>query len=119
MIINDILGVIGVVVAVSIFILVRRDKLHIGHGIGWIVIAIGFFFLGLAPQVVNKLARILDVGYPPVIALSAAIIALTIKIFAMDLERSRSLVREERLIQQLAILEAQISNQDTPGTSEE
>ena len=100
--------VIGLVAAATIFLLVRRDKLHVNHALGWVLVAALFTLLGLAPTVVDYISLKLGIGYPPTLALTLGIVVLTIKILLMDIERSRSEVELHRLTQRLAIQEAKI-----------
>ena len=98
-------GVIGIAVAGLIIWLIRKDRLHVNHGAGWIVAAVGFALLGFAPGIVDSIAAYLGVAYPPVLGLTLAIVVLVIKTLVMDIERSRLEVRNQRLIQRVAMLE--------------
>ena len=99
-------GVIGISVAVLIIVLVRKDRLHVNHGMRWIFIAAGFAILGLSPELFDQFASRLGIAYPPVLALSLGIAVLVIKILLMDIERSHIELRNQRLIQRVAMLEA-------------
>jgi hypothetical protein len=101
-------GAIGLLVAVFIIVLMRRDKLHVSHGLGWVMVAVGFAFLGFAPSVIDKVAAYFSVAYPPVLALTLGVSVLVIKILLMDIERSRIEARNQRLIQRIAMLEADL-----------
>ncbi|MEM1144759.1 MAG: DUF2304 domain-containing protein [Pseudomonadota bacterium] len=101
-------GAIGLAVAGLIVWLIRKDRLHVNHGFGWIVAAIGFAFLGLAPGIIDTIAAKLGVAYPPVLGLTLAIAVLVIKTLLMDIERSRLEMRNQRLTQRLAMLESDI-----------
>lgn len=99
---------IGLLVAATILFLIRRDKLHVRHGVFWLLVVLAFASLGFAPTLVDWLARVLDVGYPPVLAIVATIAALVIKILLMDMDQARHEVQLQRLIQRVAILEGTI-----------
>jgi hypothetical protein len=101
-------GLLGVLVAAFIILLMRKDRLHVTHGMGWIVVAVAFALLGFAPGVVDSIAHFLGVAYPPILALILAIALLVIKILLMDVERSRIETRNQRLIQRVAMLEADL-----------
>ena len=103
-------GAIGVVVAALIIWLIRKDRLHVNHGMGWVVVALVFALLGFSPGVIDQLAQFLGIGYPPVLALTLGIAVLTIKILLMDIERSRLEIRNQRLIQRVAMLETDLKN---------
>ncbi|MEH6515082.1 MAG: DUF2304 domain-containing protein [Halioglobus sp.] len=102
-------GTVGVLVAGIIILLMRRDRLHVNHGMGWVAVALGFSLLGFAPQVFDNLAQRIGIAYPPVLALTIGLSVLVLKILLMDVERSRIETRNLRLIQRMAILEAEIN----------
>jgi len=101
-------GAIGIIAACTIVWLVRRDRLHVNHGISWIVIAVLFAFLGVAPKTIDFISLHLGIGYPPTLALTLGIVLLTLKILLMDIERSRLEMRIQRMTQRLAMLEAEL-----------
>jgi hypothetical protein len=101
-------GAIGLAVAGLIVWLIRKDRLHVNHGFGWMVAAAGFGLLGFAPDVIDTVAGWFDVAYPPVLGLTLAIVVLVIKLLLMDIERSRLEMRNQRLTQRVAMLEADV-----------
>ncbi len=101
-------GFIGLLVAAIIIVMMRRDTLHAQHGLGWIIVALCFALLGFSPEIIDHIAQKFGVAYPPVLALTLAIAVLVIKILLMDIERSRIEVRNQRLIQRMAMLEADL-----------
>ncbi|MEP4149544.1 MAG: DUF2304 domain-containing protein [Halioglobus sp.] len=101
-------GIIGLLVAVIIIILMRRDRLHAQHGLGWIIVALGFALLGFSPEIIDRVAQYFGIAYPPVLALTLGIAVLVIKVLLMDIERSRIEVRNQRLVQRVAMLEADL-----------
>jgi hypothetical protein len=108
-------GVIGVSISVLIIVLIRKDRLHAHHGLGWILVALSFALLGLFPGIIDRLAQIVGIGYPPVLALTLGISLLVIKILLMDIERSKIEMRNQRLIQRVAMLEADLKRLQSPG----
>jgi hypothetical protein len=104
-------SVIGLSVSALIIWLVRKDRLHVNHALGWMVVAAAFALLGLAPSLMDDLASLVGVAYPPALALTLAITVLVIKTLSMDIERSRLQVRIQRLTQRLAMLEADLESQ--------
>ena len=106
--ISFITGAIGLSVAGLIVWLIRKDRLHVNHGFGWIVAAAGFALLGFAPGIIDTIAMKLGIAYPPVLGLIVAIVILVIKTLLMDIERSRLEIRNQRLTQRVAILEADL-----------
>ena len=102
-------GAIGLLVAVVIVALMRKDNLHARFGLGWIIVALGFALLGFSPRIIDQAAQYFGVAYPPILALSIAIALLVIKILLMDIDRSRIEVRNQRLVQRVAMLEADLN----------
>jgi hypothetical protein len=101
-------GSIGILVAGLIILLMRKDRLHVSHGLGWVVVAVGFALLGFSPGIIDNIAKYFGVFYPPVLALTVGIALLVLKILLMDIERSRLEIRAQRLIQRVAMLEADL-----------
>jgi hypothetical protein len=111
-VIELILGILGVAVAVIIVYLVRRDHLHVDHGMSWIIAAIGFAGLGFAPGIIDWIAEHLGVGYPPILGVSLAIIVLALKTLLMDMDRAKLQTQNLRLTQRLAMLEGELGKRD-------
>lgn len=105
-------SIIGLLVAATILFLIRRDKLHVRHGVFWLFLGMAFAGLGFAPPFVDWLAKWLGVGYPPVLAIVAIIAVLVIKILLMDIDQARLEVQQQRLIQRLAILEGNLQRRE-------
>jgi len=106
--ISLITGTIGLLVATLIILLIRKDRMHVQHGLGWIFVACVFALLGFSPSLFDRIAQYVGVAYPPVIALALAISLLVIKILRMDIDRSHIEMRNQRLIQRVAMLEADL-----------
>ena len=49
-------GIFGLILAAVILYLLRRDHLHIGHGVGWALAIVLFSSLGAMPWIVDQLA---------------------------------------------------------------
>ncbi len=101
-------GIIGILTALGIMILIRKDQLHVRYGLGWVAVAITFAMLGLFPQVFDYLATNLGVAYPPILALTLGFSVFVIKILIMDIERSGNVIKLQRLVQRIALLETEI-----------
>jgi hypothetical protein len=106
--ISVITGAIGIATALTIVILMRRDRLHVRYGLWWIAATIAFALLGFFPKAFDQLATYLGVAYSPVLALTLGVVILVIKILVMDLERSRNAIKLNRLVQRIALLESEI-----------
>ncbi|MEE4378781.1 MAG: DUF2304 domain-containing protein [Candidatus Competibacteraceae bacterium] len=108
---------IGLGIAISILLLVRRDHMRGTYAVWWLCAATIALLLGIFPKVFDKWAASLGVGYPPVLALVLGLGLILIKMLTMDLERSHQERKIRRLAQRLAILEArpQMSDADAAG----
>ena len=109
--------IIGLAVAGLIIVLIRKDRLHASHGMTWITVAVAFSLLGFAPGFMDRIAHHLGVSYAPVLALTLAIVFLVIKILLMDIEFSHTEIRTQRLIQRVAMLEADMAKMRTESVS--
>lgn len=109
-------GTIGITVAALIIFLMRNDRLHVKHGLGWVGVTIGFALLGFSPGLTDKVAQLFGVAYPPVLALTLGIVLLVVKALMLDIENSRAELRNQRLIQRVAMLEADLKALQTEKT---
>ena len=73
-------GIIGIATALTIVILIRRDRLHVRYGLWWMAAAGAFALMGLFPRGFDQIAAYLGVAYPPVLALTLGLVILVIKI---------------------------------------
>ncbi len=101
-------SIIGIATAFIIVILIRRDHLHVRYGLWWMMAALVFALLGLFPVLFDNLAKYLGVAYPPILALTIGTVILVLKILLMDIERSHSAIRLQRLTQRIALLESDL-----------
>ena len=101
-------SIIGIITAIIILILIRRDHLHVRYGLWWMSAAIAFALLGFFPAFVDNFAKYVGVAYPPVLALTIGAVILVLKILVMDIERSRNAIRMQRLVQRIGLLESDL-----------
>ena len=101
-------GIIGIVTAITIVILIRKDHLHVRYGLWWMAAAGMFALLGLFPAMFDSIAKYLGIAYSPILALTIGAMVLVIKILVMDIERSRNAVKQQRLTQRIALLESEL-----------
>lgn len=101
-------AVIGLLVGLSIIYFIRRDRLLVRHGMGWMCVAAALITIGLFPGLVDRAAQWAGVAYPPTLAMILGFAALILKALISDIEISRSEVRIIRLVQRIAMLEADI-----------
>lgn len=99
---------IGLTVAAVIILLIRTDRLHVTHGIGWLVAAFVMAGLGFAPSIFDSIAIRLGITYAPALAFTLGFGLIVIKLLIDDIERSRLKMRHTRMVQRLAILENEI-----------
>jgi hypothetical protein len=107
-------ALLGLGVAATILFLVRRNHLHTRYALWWLGAAFAVGLAGLFPNLVDRVADRFGVTYPPTLVLVLAIALLAIKLLLMDIERSRSAVRLQRLTQRLAILESRLPPAGAP-----
>jgi hypothetical protein len=109
-------SLIGLGSALIIFVLIRNDQLHGSHGIAWVVAGLSMAMLGLAPGIFDQIANSMGVTYPPALAFTMALVVVAIKLLVDDIERSRLKVRQNRLVQRIAILENEVRKANKPST---
>ena len=100
---------IGASIAGSILYLVRRDRMHGPYAVWWLCVAAAVILLGLFPSLIDRLAALLGVNYPPILAIVLGLGLLMIKMLTMDLAHSRQERNIRRLTQRLALLESNLN----------
>lgn len=98
---------LGVGLALLILTLVRRDHLRLNLGAFWILVAIAAAVLGAWPGLLDRIARLVGIGYPPALLLLGAVIVLFVKSLYSDIELTRTERLLRRLNQRLALYEAE------------
>ena len=101
-------SIIGIITAIIILILIRRDHLHVRYGLWWMTAAVVFASLGLFPSFFDNFAKYVGVAYPSGPASVSAFFILVLKILVMDIERSRNAIRMHRLVQRIGLLESDL-----------
>ena len=96
---------IGVLLAFTIFLMVRRDHLHGPFAIWWLVVAIVAIVLSVFPKIVNQISHHLGINYPPTLILVIAVCFILLKMLSQDLQRTLQEKKIRRLTQRMAILE--------------
>ena len=99
---------LGVGLALGIFWLVRRDQLHGSYAIWWLLLAALALLLAIFPGVVDWIGARFGVAYPPMLLAVVAIIAILLKLVAVDIDVTRRERRVRRLLQKVAILELEL-----------
>ena len=101
---------LGLMTAISILYLIRKDHLHIRYAIGWILIAIIIATIGINPQWIDSFSDKVGISYPPILAVIIALCLMLLKLLLNDIELSRQERKIIRLTQRLGILEAEQHN---------
>ena len=102
--------IIGSILAITIFWMVRKDRLHGPFAIWWLFIACIAVLLSLFPKIVNLASLHLGINYPPTLILVLAICFILLKMLSLDLNRTHQEKKIRRLTQKIAILEKLIKD---------
>lgn len=97
---------LGLGLAVVILLLVRRDHLYLLHGLFWVAVAGAAALLGAWPGLIDRLASVVGISYPPALLLLLACVVLLVKALHTDMDNTRIERDVRRLNQRLALLEA-------------
>ena len=103
-------SIIGLLLATVIYWLVRRDHLSPRQAIRWIFVALVVLVLGTFPVLIDWLGHAVGISYPPIIPLIIGLGAALVKILLMDIERNKMNVTQDRIVQKLAMLQADIES---------
>lgn len=98
---------LGSFIGIIILILVRRRHLHSGHAAWWLVTAGSIVLFGTFPRFFDQIGFFFGISYPPILLVIFAVCVLFVKILFMDIERTQQEQKIRRLIQKLALLEAE------------
>ena len=83
----------------------RRDHLYLLHGLFWILVAGAAAVLGVWPGLIDRLAVVVGIGYPPALLLLVAVVVVLVKTLHTDIVNTRVERDVRRLNQRLALLE--------------
>jgi len=103
-------ALLGLSLAVAIMWLLRRDHLHVVHGVFWLLVAALAAFLGVWPGLIDKLAVMAGVAYPPALLFLVVAIVLLVKALHADILNTRMEREVRRLNQRLALVELEQSS---------
>jgi hypothetical protein len=107
----------GIGLAIGILYLIRRDHIYIRQGVFWIAIAFFSLLFALWPFLIDKVGSVLGIAYPPTLLFLGAIIVLILKALLGDIALTKLQRDLRRLNQRIALLEAELPEQDAHGTS--
>ena len=108
---NIITLVIGAILAVTIFVMVRKDHLHGPFAIWWLALASLTIILASFPKIINDVAHSVGINYPPTLILVIAVTIILLKMLSQDVQRTQQEKKIRRLTQKMAILEKAIKDQ--------
>jgi len=101
-------ALLGIAIAGGILWLVRRDQLHGSFAVWWLTVAMAALVIGFVPRSVDWLGALFGVSYPPMLVALVGIAALLLKLLVLDIDMTRRERRVRRLLQKVAILEAEM-----------
>ena len=104
-------AILGIATVAAILFLIRKHSLYVRYTVWWVVISIGVLVFSVFPQLADVIVKFLGINYAPTLFLFCAILMLFLKTLFMDIDRSKQEVRIRRLIQRLAILEAELEKE--------
>jgi hypothetical protein len=102
-------SILATILAIIIYWLVRRDHLAPNQALRWILVAIVILVLGFFPSLVDQFGAMIGISYPPIIPIIVAIGAAIVKVMFMDIQLNKAKVTQERMIQKIAMLEADLN----------
>jgi len=96
--------IIGAIIFLIIFMLVRRGKLQEKYALAWFAIGISVVVLGLFPVIIDRIAWVTGITYPPALLFAIAVGVLLIQNLYLFILTSQNDVRIKELLQQVAVL---------------
>ncbi|MCF8084927.1 MAG: DUF2304 domain-containing protein [Deltaproteobacteria bacterium] len=96
--------VLGIIIFLIIFFLVRRGRLQEKYALTWFGIGILVVILGIFPGIIDKIAKITGVAYAPALLFVLAVGVLLIQNLYLFIFASQNEVRIKELMQQVAVL---------------
>jgi len=96
--------IIGAILFSIIFALVRRGKLQEKYALAWFAIGIITVILGLFPIIIDSIARLTGITYPPALLFALAAGVLLIQNLYLFIYSSQNELRIKELLQQVAVL---------------
>lgn len=102
-------ALLGLGLALVIMWLLRRDHLHAAHGLFWLTVAALAALLGVWPGLLDRLAGLAGISYPPALLFLGAAVVLLVKALHADIMNTRVERDVRRLNQRLALLELERS----------
>ncbi|NLO93250.1 MAG: DUF2304 domain-containing protein [Clostridiaceae bacterium] len=101
--------------------MVRIKKLELKYALIWILTSVSFIIMSVFPQTVYAVARLIEVEVASNALFLCIIFLLLLMVFALTVAISRQAIRTKRLVQEVALLKAEleekIRNHETKSQS--
>lgn len=95
----------GVIFFISIFELIRRKKLREDLSLGWLLIGAALILSSFADRVIDPLAFMLGIHYPPALAFVIVALLLVLVMLYFSIVVSDLKSRNKELSQKIALIE--------------
>ena len=103
-------AIIGILFMLVVYKKVKQKKLSEKESMFWIVGGVGVLVLGIFPNIIQVLARILGIEYPPSLLFMIGILFCLIIIFRLSIYVSTLKEQTKELAQLVAILEKRVND---------
>ncbi|NLX63565.1 MAG: DUF2304 domain-containing protein [Clostridiaceae bacterium] len=97
---------------VFIINMVRTKKLELKYALIWILTSLSFIIMSIFPETVFMVARLLEVEVAANALFLCIIFLLLLMVFALTVAVSRHADRIKKLVQELALLKAELEDKD-------
>lgn len=104
--------IVGVLALLYVTHIVRRNKLPIKESFWWFMAAIAMLLLAIFPQVIDWVAQLLGIAYPPTLLLTMCVIFLLFIIFKDGRRIAKLQTQSIELEQQVALIKNQLQQSD-------
>ena len=109
----------GILVFAFIIFSIRRSKMRIGDSIFWFLFSLLLLIISISPELFFALARAMHVSSASNLAYLFMIAFLLIRVFQQDLKISQLTTKLQRMVQSLAIYEADHRDVNLPESGQE
>jgi hypothetical protein len=97
--------IFGVMLALLIFYLLRRDHVYLRDALFWLSTALASVIFAIFPSLVDLIGRAAGVQYPPALVLAIVCAVLTVKALMLDIALTSVRRDLRRLNQRMALLD--------------
>lgn len=119
---SDPIQIVAIVVSGMLLLLVldlvRRKKLTEEYSFVWIICALALLGLSVGRSLLDVVALALGINYPPVVLLLVLIFFVFVASLSFSVVISRQRQQIERLMEDVAILDAQVRERHGPGATD-